>query len=378
MFSNLRIKLTVAILIFAVTLVACGNAKLEKGIPFDELVKTGEVNIEKANGFNIDILGDYYLISILDGDRFLLVPENAENVINLPEDITLLSAPLDKTYLVSTSAMDLICKIGAIDNIRLSGTKEKDWFIDLAKENMLNGNILYAGKYSMPDYELILSEGCNLAIENTMIYHNPETKEKLQEVGIPVLVEKSSYERDPLGRLEWIKLYGLLFNHLSEAEDYYNEQAKIFTEIEDRPKEEKAVAFFSITSNGSVTVRKPGDYITKLIDLAGGVYVLNDYKISEENALSTMNIQMEEFYTKAKDADILIYNSSIEGEVESIDDLINKSGLFSDFKAVKDGNVYCTGKNLFQETTGMAEFLKDINSALLGKNDGLTYLRWLE
>ena len=77
--------------------------------------------------------------------------------------------------------------------------------------------MLYAGKYRMPDYELILSKGCDLAIENTMIFHDPEVKEKLEELGIPVIVETSSYESDPLGRLEWIKLYGALFGKEKEA-----------------------------------------------------------------------------------------------------------------------------------------------------------------
>ena len=39
--------------------------------------------------------------------------------------------------------------------------------------------MIYAGKYSAPDYELILNEGCDLAIESTMIHHNPEVQEKL-------------------------------------------------------------------------------------------------------------------------------------------------------------------------------------------------------
>ena len=43
-----------------------------------------------------------------------------------------------------------------------------------------------------------------------MIYHTPEVKERLEEFGIPVLVERSSYESHPLGRVEWIKLYGVL------------------------------------------------------------------------------------------------------------------------------------------------------------------------
>ena len=53
---------------------------------------------------------------------------------------------------------------------------------------------------------------------------------------------------------------------------------------------------------------------------------------------------MEEFYAKAKNADYLIYNASIDSPINSIADLTAKSELFADFKAVKNGNVWCTGK----------------------------------
>lgn len=59
------------------------------------------------------------------------------------------------------------------------------------------GKIAYAGKYSAPDYEKILSSDCGLAVESTMIYHTPEVKEQLERLGIPVLVERSSYEGHP-------------------------------------------------------------------------------------------------------------------------------------------------------------------------------------
>ena len=32
--------------------------------------------------------------------------------------------------------------------------------------------------------------------------------DKLEELGIPVMVERSTYEDHPLGRTEWIKLFG--------------------------------------------------------------------------------------------------------------------------------------------------------------------------
>ena len=50
-----------------------------------------------------------------------------------------------------------------------------------------------------------------------------------------------------------------------------------------------------------------------MIQLAGGSYLPQAVKEDDENALSTMNMQMEDFYAQAKDADILIYNSTIEG-----------------------------------------------------------------
>ena len=53
-----------------------------------------------------------------------------------------------------------------------------------------------------------------------MIYHNPEVKEKLEDLGIPVLVEMSSYESHPLGRLEWIRVYGLLTDREKEADEF--------------------------------------------------------------------------------------------------------------------------------------------------------------
>ena len=61
-----------------------------------------------------------------------------------------------------------------------------------------------------------------------------------------------------------------------------------------------------------------------------------------------MNMEMEAFYAAARDADYLIYNASIDGELETVDQLLEKSGLLANFKAVQSGDVWCTGKNMFQ------------------------------
>ena len=86
--------------------------------------------------------------------------------------------------------------------------------------------MLYAGKYNEPDYELILKEECNFALENTMIGHNPEVKEKLESLGIPVMVERSSYEEHPLGRLGGSGYMVFCMEKEQEADAFYEEQLK--------------------------------------------------------------------------------------------------------------------------------------------------------
>ena len=140
----------------------------------------------------------------------------------------------------------------------------------------------------------------------------------------------------------------------------------------------KTVAFFYITTNGSVNIRKPGDYTSKMIELAGGNYLFSAEDLNvEENALSTMNIQMETFYAAAKDADYLIYNSTIDGDIPNMEQFLQKSPLLADLKAVKEQHVWCTKQNLFQQTTGAADMIADFHEIVTGAADGkdqLTYL----
>lgn len=339
------------------------------------------LELQYADQYAVDYYeGGYALITIAGGERFLLVPEDKEAPEGLDADISVIQKPVQNIYLVATSAMDLFCALDGLDSISLSGTNADGWYIDKAKKAMEDGDIVFAGKYSAPDYELILSKNCDLAIESTMIYHQPEVQEKLEKFGIPVLVEHSSYESHPLGRTEWIKLYGVLLGKEDQAQKIFQEQVDKLKSVEDSENTGKTVAFFYINSMGAANVRKSNDYVSKMIELAGGEYIFHD-PAEDDNALSTMNMQMEEFYAKAKDADYIIYNSTIDGELDSIDELLAKSSLLADFKAVKDGNVWCTGQNLFQETMGLATMIEDIHTMLTSddpKLDSLTYMKKLK
>ena len=348
-------------------------------VSIDGLTYTDSMDVKYAKQFAVDWYMDedshaYALIFIGSDQKLLLVPEDGSVPSDLPDDITVLRQPLNKTYLVSTSAMDPVQAIGAIGNIRFSGTKESGWYVSAAADAMKKGDILYAGKYSAPDYESLLGNGCNFAIENTMIYHDPSVLEMLKSLGIPAMVERSSYETEPLGRLEWVRLYGVLFDKRKEEDVFFDKEVSRIKPLANEQSTGKTVAFFSVTSNGSVTVRKPGDYISKIISMAGGTYIFDSLDGEDENALSTMNMQMEDFYAGAKDADVLIYNGTIEGEVSSIAALEKKNALFKNFAAVKSREVYSLGPECFQQSTNMAALIQDIHDVLHGDAGDMTYL----
>lgn len=341
-------------------LTACG--KTSDSGAFDlENTPSEHMELLYAEQFSVDRYENgISLVTVGDGKKYLLVPEN--ETVETSGDITVITTPADNIYLAASSAMDLFFGIGADDRIFAASTLERDWSLPYVKQAMSDEDILYAGKYSAPDYELLLSEGCGIAIESTMIYHKPEVKEQLERFGIPVFVERSSYESHPLGRLEWVKLYGLMTGKEEEAEKLFSEQSELLQSVSQNGSAGKTAAFFYISQKGSAVVRKPDDYVSKMIQLAGGEYIFtSDDLNTEENAQSTTDMQFEAFYAAAKDADVLIYSSTIDGGIDDISALIEKNSLFADFKAVKSGNVWCTDKNMFQQTTAAAEIISDLN-----------------
>lgn len=371
-----RLAAALLSLVLVLSLCACGGksggeaAGQGAEAAWEELEFDRTMPLRYAQKFTVEYAGESYKRITISGDRvYLLVAEGAAVPDGVPDGVTVLQQPLDQIYLVAAAAMDFFDKLNAIDRITLSGKKEADWYITSTKDAMQKGSMLYAGKYSEPDYELILSEGCDIAVENTMIYHSPAVLEQLERLGIPVLVETSSYEPQPLGRMEWIKLYGALLDKEDEAEALFDAKMDSLSGVLEQEPAGKTVAFFYITSNGAVNVRKSTDYVAKSITMAGGEYVSFDDS-AEDNAQSTVNIQMESFYHGAVDADVLIYNSIVDGELHTIDELVALDPLLADFKAVKNGNVWCLTKNFYQESLELSDLILDVHGALNDSPDG--------
>ena len=372
-----RIKhLTALCLALILLLSGCGGPGGRNAAPVMSAEKIGQMELRYAEQFSVDYYADgTSLITIGGTDRYLLLPEGSEAPDGAAGGVTVLRQPLDCIYLAASSAMDFFRRLELLDTVRMTSTKTSDWSLPEVRAALDEGRMLYAGKYSAPDYELVLSEGADVAVESTMIYHSPETKEQLEALGIPVLVERSSYESDPLGRLEWIKLYGLLAGREEDAAAFFDGEVESLAGM-NAEDTGKTAAFFYLSTGGYAVVRKPGDYISRMIRMAGGAYILPEDIETEDNALSTMKMEMESFYEAARDADVLFYNSTVEGQIDTLDELLSKSELLRNFKAVQEGNVWCTEQNVFQESTGIGGMILDMNRILTGEADGsdeLTY-----
>ena len=354
----------------------CGTVETKEGLG-NGWEPERSMELQFATQFSVDYYQDgYKLVSLADESRFLVIPEGAEIPKGISKDIVPLYQPLENIYLAATASMCLFDALDCMDVIRLSGTKEDGWHIENARLAMQEGRILYAGKYSEPDYEMMLDHRCPLAIECHMIGHAAEVKDKLEELGITVFIDQSSMEPHPLGRTEWIKLYGALLNKEETAEALFEEQVKYLNEAAGTEGSGKTVAFFHISSSGYVVARKSGDYVTKMLELAGGNYVFDNLG-DPETRTSTVTIEMEKFFATAKDADYIIYNSTIGGEIKTIDELLAKNELLAEFKAVQNGNVWCTSENMYQETTQLGQMIQSFQKVFSGEADELDELPYL-
>ncbi len=362
------------LLVLSLCLLVPAGGCAEKDEPSDvpvvgDLKYESTVPLEYADQFAVyKYEGGYSFIDMVDSDRILVVPEGKPVPDGIDPDIVVVQQPLNDIYLVTTACMALFDALDALDRIAFVGTQR--WYIENAQQALDTGRFQYAGKYSTPDYELLIHHGCQLAIENTMILHTPEVKEKLLELGIKTVVERSSYEAHPLGRTEWVKLFGTLLGLEEKADEVFEREVEKIKSLESLENTGKTVAFFYVSSTGNVVTYKTEAYVPAMIRIAGGEYIFTNLGVGDDNNLSTVNMNMEEFYYTAKNADVVIYNCSITSQLHTLQDFLDQNPVLENFKAVAEDNVWCTSRSMFQQTDKMGTIIQEMNRIFTGESDG--------
>lgn len=382
--------LVMAILMAATVFTACSGEEQRPDEPADPSVVSGEntenydgklefdhtMELQYAKCFSVDYYkGGYKWIKTTGGASIFVVPEGMSTPAGLDADTCVLQQPIKNVLVASTPVTSLIHAVGALDAISLTTYDADSWYIDDVKNAILDGKITYIGDYKAPDFEMITESGSTFTIYSTMLTEDVEAQ--LKQLGVYVMLDASADEDHPLARVEWAKLYGAMFNCESKAEEVFNTQANYVSEIAKLENSGKSVAIFYITSKGKLYARNADDYMAKMVDLAGGQYILSDVGIGETG---TINMEIEAFYDKAKDADYIIYIYSLGGKPETLSDFLARADILSEMKAVKNGNVWCTTPDFFQIQDTIGSMINDIHLMFDadGNTDALTYLTRLK
>ena len=392
---SLRIvSLTAALLMAASSFTACGQnapAADDQTPSPSENVSSAETDAESYDGrlefdhameleyakcFSVDYYkGGYKIAKTDDGTTMLIVPEGMSIPADAPEGAIVMQQPVSNLLVSSTPVTSLINAIGALDAISLTTYDVDSWYIDEVKDALNAGRLTYIGDYKEPDYEKIIASGATVSFWSQML--TDDVRAQVEQLGLGVILDSSAGEDHPLARVEWAKLYGAIFNREEQANEVFNKQKAYIDEIAKQENSGKTVAVFYITSKGLLYARNADDYMAKMVDLAGGVYALNDVGVGETG---TINMEMEAFYDKAKDAEYIIYIWNLGGKPETMEDFISRSEILAEMAAVKNGNVWCTTPDFFQIQDTIGAMINDIHLMLEADAsvDSLTYLNRLK
>lgn len=346
---------------------------------------TASLELAYAQSFTVDYYeGGFALICVITGERFLVIPAGKDVPSELAPDIQPIQLPLQNIYLVSTSMISLVDAVGALDAVGMTSVTAEASPNERLTQLINDGTVVYGGRYSAPDYELITASGCTFALENTKLNHVPEVRDKLTELGVTVFCEQSSSEQEALGRLEWIKLIGVLFERENEAQRHFDALAERITTIAAQAPTNKTITFFYVNEDGAIATRRATDYFAQMVELAGGTYKSFEPDGSDaasgetDGSGNTSSVQLvvnlEEFYVRAQEADVMVYNTTVDESVTSMSDLVAKNALLADLKAVQAGAVWACDHEMYQQIASMDAIIGDIRSALLDEDPAAGFL----
>ena len=322
------------ILFFAyMLLTACapGSEQRDWNLTPDSLRHSSLLSIAHADSFVLVTVKNAW-VEGKDLHRYILVPDSAPMPQHYPEG-TVLRTPLRSVVMHNAVHAALVEELGCASAIK--GLCDVEYVHTPALRQLLdNGNIADAGSSVQSDVEHYISLRAD-AVFTAPIEH--ASYGILEKVGIP-LVECADYmEASALGRVEWVRFFGLLFdcedraNALLEAvEKRYSALCSIAQKATHRPR------LMADVLHGAAWYMPGGkSYLGNLFADAGADYILADDEHSGSIPLS-----FETVFSLAADADFWLIKEARAG-VFSYADLRREHASYTSFAPWKKRNIYC-------------------------------------
>ncbi|MEI9917876.1 MAG: ABC transporter substrate-binding protein [Bacteroidota bacterium] len=299
-----------------------------------EIIKTTPVKYAKGFSVRNDdnatwVTVTYPYQGATSGYTYLLVHKN-EPIPDHAADVQVVEVPVETIVCTSTTHIPHLDYLGVTD--KLVGFPSTDYISsETARKRIDAGLVKDLGIDKGMNLELLYTLKPSIVMGYTMTADLGQLK-KVQEMGIPVVLNGEYLERDPLGRAEWIKFTSLFFGKEKAAdsifamiEKEYNTTRDLVANAQQKP------SVLCGTVYGDAWFMPGGEnYAAKLLKDAS-----NNYLWASDTTHGWLEISFEAVYSKAKDADLWIV-----GSFDTFEQLKAADQRYSLFKPFETKQIY--------------------------------------
>lgn len=295
------------------------------------------IEVNYAQGFEIEDQGNLKIITLKNPwpgtdktFKYALIEKNT--TLQNPEDYdAVVEIPVKRIVVTSTTHIPSLEMLNEL--ITLVGFPNLDYISsEKTREKISKGTIKELGKNEDINTEILIDLNPD-AVIGFAVDGNNSAFATLQKTGIPVLYNSDWTETSPLGKAEWIKFFGLLFNKQEEAdsifkniETEYLSAKKIAFEAKERPTVISGAMYKDVWY-----MPQGNSWGAQFIADANG-----DYLWKDSEGTGSLSLNLESVLEKGTDAAFWIG----PGQFTSLPELKNSSAAYAQFKAYKIGNVY--------------------------------------
>lgn len=335
------------------------EAKNDKASPGnDSLIQHAELLsvIRHENYTDVQITNPWDTTRLLH--RYLLVPRGSELPQGLPQG-TVVKTPLENSLVYSSVHISALDMLKAIDQI--GGVCDLTYIKTpglLARARA--GKVTDAGNSMTPDIEQVM------ALSPDAILLSPFENAgygRIGKMGIPIIECADYLETSPLGRAEWIKLFGLLYGKETEADSIFALIERQYTQLAGLMKSagHKPTVISELKSGSAWYMPGGKSYMARLFADAGA-----DYPWSENDESGSIPLSFETVFAHAGHADIWLVKSFHVGSL-TYETLQKEYAPYARFKAFATRKIYkCDTAlcNYYEETPFRPDLLLQELSAL--------------
>ncbi|MDK2772087.1 MAG: ABC transporter substrate-binding protein [Flavobacterium sp.] len=306
-----------------------------------------EVTTEKQSIKN-ELITDAEGISIAKYSNFSIVtikntfPEAVENYsyvlhkkgVQIPDSLkklTSIEVPVKKIIVTSTTHIPSIEMLN-MENSIIAFPNTNYISSEKTRQLINSGKIREIGNNQSLNTEVILDLQPDVMV-GFSVDGDMKTYKNLERLGQKIILNSDWTEKTPLGKAEWIKFFGALYDKDAEAE-------KIYSQIKNDYNQAKQL----VTNSKTLPTIMAGSIYEDQWFLPQGdswaAYFLNEahsnYLWKDSKGTGSLSLSFESVLDKAKDADFWIG----PGQFTSIEEILNSNPNYSHFKAVREKNVY--------------------------------------